>query len=57
MADKYGVKSGCALLKYDFVLVSDTEASQLREKEALKAMSAQGRKMKMLKGLPVPDVD
>ena len=57
MAAKYGVEVGIKLLTYDFVLVSDAEAEELRGKKALEAMAAQGRKMKLYNGLPVPDVD
>ncbi|OJD40599.1 catechol dioxygenase [Diplodia corticola] len=56
-AKAYGVKEGTKLLTYDFVLVSDDEAKALREKKAMEAMEAQGRKMKLWNGLPVPDVD
>ncbi|KAB2569926.1 putative catechol protein [Lasiodiplodia theobromae] len=56
-AKKYGVKEGSKLMKYDFVLVTEDEAKQLREKKAMEAMEAQGRKMKLWNGLPVPDVD
>ena len=48
---------GCSLLTYNFVLVSDTEARELREKKAMEAMSALGRRMRLVEGLPVPDVD
>jgi hypothetical protein len=54
---QYNVDEGCKLLKYDFVLVSEAEATALREEEAKKAMNALGRRMKLLEGLPVPDVD
>jgi hypothetical protein len=57
MAKKYDVSMGCSLLKYDFVLVSDTEARELREQRAMEAMAAQGRRMRLVEGLPVPDVD
>ena len=57
MAERYGVKVGVKLLMYDFVLVTDAEAEDLRGKKAMEAMAAQGRKMKLWKGLPVPDVD
>lgn len=57
MAKKYGVSVGCSLLTYDFVLVSDTEARELKEKNAMEAMAAQGRRMRLVEGLPVPDVD
>lgn len=56
-AAKYGVKEGDKLMTYDFVLVSDEEATKLREGNAMDAMKAQGRKMKLWNGLPVPDVD
>lgn len=44
-------------MTYDFVLVSEEESRKLREKNAMEAMKSQGRKMKMLNGLPVPEVD
>lgn len=56
-AKEYGVKEGGKSITYDFVLVSDDEARQLREDKAMAAMKAQGRKMKLYQGLPVPDVD
>lgn len=56
-AKEYGVAEGCMLLTYDFVLVSDEEARSLREKEAMTAMEKLGLRMKLLDGLPVPDVD
>lgn len=57
-AKKYNVKEGTKLLKYDFVLVTEEETQKLRHDEAVKAMEALGREhMKVIKGLPVPDVD
>jgi len=56
-AKKYGVKEGSKLLTYDFVLVTESEAKKLREEEAMKAMKALGRRMKLYEGLPVPEVD
>lgn len=56
-AEIYGFPEGGKLITYDFVLVSDKEAAELREKKAMEAMEAQGRHMKMYNGLPVPDVD
>jgi hypothetical protein len=56
-AEKYGVKEGTLLLTYDFVLVSDIEASCLREEKSTKALEALGRKFKLFEGLPVPDLD
>jgi hypothetical protein len=56
-AKKYDIKEGSKLITYDFVLVTDEEAKKLREEEAMKAMKALGRRMKLYQGLPVPDVD
>lgn len=56
-ADRYSVKEGTKLIAYDFVLVSDEEARNLREKNAMEAMEKLGQRMKLLDGLPVPDVD
>lgn len=56
-AEKYSVKEGAKLIRYGFVLVSDEEARTLREKNAMDAMEKLGRRMKLLDGLPVPDID
>jgi len=39
------------------VLVSEKEARELRDKKVTEAMKGLGRSMKLLDGLPVPDVD
>ncbi|CZR51420.1 catechol 1,2-dioxygenase [Phialocephala subalpina] len=54
---KYGVKEGTKFLKHDFVLVDEKETERLRDENALKALKALGRKVKLLNHLPVPDVD
>jgi hypothetical protein len=56
-AEKYGVKLGSALITYDFVLVTDDAAARLRRKKAEEAMAEQGRKVRFIDDLPVPDVD
>ena len=56
-AEKYGVKPGTLTLKYGFVLVSEKEASELRDERSRQALEALGRRMKLVDGLPVPDVD
>ncbi len=56
-AKKYGVKEGSKVLKHDFVLVDKKETEKLRDENALKAMKALGRKVKLLNHLPVPDLD
>lgn len=48
---------GHALLTYDFVLVSDTETSELRAKNSQMALDKLGRKVKIVNGLPIPDLD
>ncbi|KAL3461827.1 Intradiol ring-cleavage dioxygenase [Aspergillus heterothallicus] len=54
MAAKYGVKVGTKLLTYDFVLLSDQEARELRKKNAIEAMQKQGRKVVFHNDLPIP---
>ena len=56
-AKKYNVPEDHALLTYDFVLVSDTETKDLREKNSKDALDKLGRKVKIVNGLPVPDLD
>ena len=56
-ADKYGVAEGTALITWDFVLVSDKEADELRDKKSVEALKKLGRHVKIVDGLPVPDVD
>jgi len=57
VAKKYNVPEGHALLTYDFVLVSDEETSKLREYNSKVALDKLGRKVKIVNGLPVPDLD
>jgi hypothetical protein len=44
-------------MSYDFVLVSEQESRELREKNAMDAMKDLGFRMKLYNGLPVPEVD
>ncbi|ETN46166.1 uncharacterized protein HMPREF1541_00350 [Cyphellophora europaea CBS 101466] len=55
--EKYGVKEGTKLLKYDFVLVGEEESKKLREERSKEALEKLGRRVKIVEGLPVPDVD
>ncbi|KAK5091298.1 hypothetical protein LTR05_001481 [Lithohypha guttulata] len=57
MAKQYDVKVGSKLLTYDFVLVSEQESSALRNERAKAALEKLGRRVKIVEGLPVPDVD
>ena len=56
-AEKYGVEEGTALMTYDFVLVSDKESFDLRAEKSQQALKKLGRRVKIVDGLPVPDVD
>ena len=56
-AEKYGVKEGSAIITWDFVLASDKEAGELRDQNSIEALERLGRRVKIVDGLPVPDVD
>ncbi|KAK5451961.1 hypothetical protein LTS15_007684 [Exophiala xenobiotica] len=56
-AEKYGVKEGTALMTYDFVLVSEKASAELRAENSRKALEKLGRRVKLVQGLPVPDLD
>ncbi|OQE12793.1 hypothetical protein PENFLA_c062G09637 [Penicillium flavigenum] len=57
VARKYDVPEGHALLTYDFVLMTDDETSSLRDQKSREAMDKLGRKVKIVDGLPIPDLD
>ena len=57
IAKEYDVAPDTAVLVHDFVLVSEKESSDLRAEKSKKALEALGRRVKLLDGLPVPDVD
>lgn len=56
-AKKYNVPEGHPLLTYDFVLVSDEETSKLRAHNSKIALDKLGRKVKIVNGIPIPDLD
>ncbi|KIV95902.1 hypothetical protein PV10_03503 [Exophiala mesophila] len=56
-ADKYGVKEGSALMTYDFVLVTEKNSFDLRSENSAKALEKLGRRVKIVNGLPVPELD
>lgn len=56
-AKQYGVEGGTALLQYDFVLVTEQESMDLRNEKSIRALQDLGRKVVILDGLPVPEVD
>ena len=57
VAQQYGVSHGTPVLKHDFVLVSEREASILRDENSKKALAELGKRMRIVEGLAVPDVD
>lgn len=60
-AERYGVKaeerSRWRVLSYDFVLVTEKEASDLRDQNSMKALEKLGKRVQIIGGLPVPEVD
>lgn len=57
IAKKYDVPVGTALMTYDFVLASEQEAREMRDRNSVDALKKLGRNVKIVDGLPVPDVD
>ena len=57
LATQYSLPPNSLLLKFDFVLVTEKEASDLRNKKSKKALEDLGRRVRIMEGLPVPDVD
>ncbi|KAK2747744.1 hypothetical protein FQN57_001774 [Myotisia sp. PD_48] len=57
IAAKYDVPVGTALLVHEFVIVSDADTTALRDQNSIDALSKLGRNVKIVNGLPVPDVD
>ncbi|TQW01063.1 catechol dioxygenase [Cordyceps javanica] len=56
-AVKYGVEPESKVLRQEFVLASEKETAELRDKNALEAMRSLGLSMKLVDHLPVPDLD
>ena len=57
LAEQFGVELGSAFLTYDFVLVTDEAAADLRRRKAEEAMAGLGRRFKFIDDRPVPDED
>ncbi|SPN96500.1 probable catechol dioxygenase [Cephalotrichum gorgonifer] len=58
MASQYaGTQEGMKLLTYDFVLVTDKETAQLRDGNSVEALKKLNMVVRIVDGLPVPDVD
>ena len=56
-AKKYEVEEGSLVLKHDFVLITEEESSDVRNQKSKEALEKLGKKVKIIEGLPVPDVD
>lgn len=55
---RYGVTEGGKLLAYNFQLVNDAETRKLRDEKALAVIAGlEHTKLKLVHGLPVPDID
>ncbi|KAJ9367708.1 hypothetical protein DTO282E5_7634 [Paecilomyces variotii] len=57
LAKKYDMPEGSHLMTYDFVLVTEEESSNLRDQRSREALDKLGRKVKIVNGLPIPDLD
>ncbi|EGE05899.1 hydroxyquinol 1,2-dioxygenase [Trichophyton equinum CBS 127.97] len=57
MAAEYGVAAGTPLLRHEFVLATVAQAREERDRNSIEAMRKLGRNVKIVDGLPVPDVD
>ncbi len=57
LATQYSLLLNSLLLEYEFVLVTEKETSDLRDERSKKALEELGRRVKIMEGLPVPDVD
>jgi len=57
LAAKYDIAEGSWLMTYDFVLVTDADTKALREYNSQIALDKLGRKVKIVNGLPIPDLD
>lgn len=56
-AEEYKVPEGSWLLKQDFVLVTEKESLELRDRLAKEALKKLGLNLKLVDHLPVPEVD
>jgi hypothetical protein len=57
LSERYDVSIGRKVIKYDFTLVSEQETLDLRVKNSKKALENLGRRVQIVDGLPVPEVD
>jgi hypothetical protein len=57
VARQFDVELGTALIRYDFVLVTQKAVAALRQEESEAALTTRGQRFRFIDGLPVPDVD
>lgn len=57
LADEYSVPEGTWLLKQDFVLITEKESLDLRDRLAAEALKNLGLKMQLVNHLPIPELD
>lgn len=55
LAAKYGMKVGDWLLEQDFVIITNEQSRELREKQAVEALKKLGSTAKLVDGLPVEE--
>lgn len=56
-AEEYDIPEGSWLLKQEFVLITQKESLELRDKLAAEELEKLGLNMKLVDHLPVPDLD
>lgn len=56
-AEQYDVPEGSWLLKQDFVLITEKESLDLRDRLAAEALKNLGLKMQLVNHLPIPELD
>ena len=56
-AKEYDAPEGSWLLRHDFVLVTEAETAELRDRNAVEALRKLGLNMRLADHLPVPELD
>lgn len=57
LADEFDIPEGSWLLKQEFVLITEKESLDLRDRLATEALKNLGLKMQLVNHLPVPELD
>lgn len=56
-ADEYDIPEGSWLLKQDFVLITEKESLELRDRLAEEALKKLGLNLRLVDHLPIPELD